>query len=72
MDDEITDQDLPEARKFPRLLADDATHEDIIRAINGIAVEWQLAREAIQELGTRMEAGFKRLEKAFAARECRR
>jgi hypothetical protein len=49
-DDEQTDPDV-EAKRFPRLLEDDATTEDMVKAINGLAVELQLNREALQEFG---------------------
>jgi hypothetical protein len=49
-DDEQTDPGV-ERKKFPRLLEDDASTEDMVKAINGLAVELQLNREALQEVG---------------------
>ena len=50
-DDETTDPGVQAVRKFPKLLEDDASGADIVKAINGLAVELQMNREALQEFG---------------------
>lgn len=40
--------------KIPKLLPKDATHEEMVRAINGIAIEIQLTRQAVAKQGTRV------------------
>jgi hypothetical protein len=60
--DETTDQDLAAPVRFPRLLADDASPEDIVKAVNGLAVEQQLTREAVRALGTTIEMAVRRLD----------
>lgn len=64
--DEITDQDVngQEHRKFPPLLPEDASNDDMIKAINGLAVEQQLTRQAVQELGSRIATALRRLDAA--------
>lgn len=55
---------------LPPALKPDATPEEMVKAINGLAVEQQLSRLSIQELGTRIETFCNRIEKMLGvARE---
>lgn len=48
---------------LPPAVRQDATRQEIVDAVNGLAIELQLVREAFQEQGTRIEKGFQRIEK---------
>lgn len=52
-DEETTDPNI-DKRKFPKLLEEGASNEEIVKAINGLAVEFQCIREAVQEVGKAM------------------
>ncbi|HVE33834.1 MAG TPA: hypothetical protein VNC18_09760 [Gemmatimonadaceae bacterium] len=42
------------AQRLPRRLSKDATREDMIKAINELAIETQLCRLSIQDVGTKL------------------
>lgn len=42
------------AERLPRRLAPDATNAEIIKAINELAIETQLCRLSIQDVGTKL------------------
>jgi hypothetical protein len=51
---------------LPKLLqGDKITQDDIVKAVNGLAVEIQLIREAVRELGTNIGTFCARVEKAL-------
>lgn len=50
-DEEATDPGIEPNRRFPRLLEEGASNDEMVKAINGLAVELQMNREALQEFG---------------------
>lgn len=63
-----TDVDELEVKHvLPRLLRDDATPAQMIKAINGLAVETQLIREAVRGLGVTIGTFCRRMERAMGA-----
>lgn len=53
---------------LPQALHNNATHTEMVKAINTLAVEAEGIRAAVRELGTRLETFCVRIEKALEAR----
>lgn len=58
----------PAPPPLPDLLNDDASIDDVVRAVNGLADEIQLVRIQVQRIGTRIGELGELIEKVLAAK----
>jgi hypothetical protein len=69
--DNLDELEMRNGGPLPPTLQPDATHEEMVKAINGLALELQFIREAFQEQGTRIEMFCTRIERALGVARSR-